>query len=404
MRLPQAVVGAATGTAADQWKEYFYCDALSADVLVAKGQKRMSGRFANKNAGDNIISDGSVIAVNEGQCMMVVEQGKVVDLCSEAGEYIYDRGTEPSLFCGNLGKSIGEMFDTFGKRFTFGGEAPMDQRIYYFNIKEIVGNKYGTPSPIPFRIVEPNSGLDMDVSLRCFGEYSYKMANPILFYKNVCGNVETVYYREQLQGQLKSEFLTALHPAFSEISRRGIRYSELPGHTLEIAEVLNEVLSEKWMNTRGIEISSIGVSGLRVSEEDEAIIKEMQKKAVYREASMAAASMVDARVESMKAAAANEGAGAVMAFMGMNMAEKAGRAEPLGRAEESCVKEEQKGWVCPECGTPNQRNFCMECGAKRPVAVHRCRCNACGWEPEDPERLPKFCPECGDPFDENDVK
>ena len=254
MGLIKAFVGALGGTTADQWREYFYCNSLSADTLVAKGQKRVSGRSSNRKGEENIISNGSVIAVNEGQCMIIVEQGKVTELCAEAGEFLYDSSTEPSIFYGGLGKGILDSFKTIGKRFTFGGDTAKDQRVYFFNTKEIMGNKYGTPNPVPFRVVDRNVGLDVDIAIRCHGEYSYKITDPILFYTNVCGNVASVYDRSEIDGQLKSELMTALQPAFAKISDMGIRYSALPGHTVEMAEALNEVLSEKWSKARGISV------------------------------------------------------------------------------------------------------------------------------------------------------
>ena len=276
MGLLRTGIGTVTGVLSDQWKEYFYCDALGADVLAVKGRKRVSG---GSNSGlDNIISNGSVIAVADGQCMMIVEQGKVVDVCAEPGEYIYDISTEPSLFAGgNLSSNIMQVFQTIGKRFTFGGVAPKDQRVYYFNTKELVGNKYGTPSPVPFRVVDEAAGIDLDIAIRCFGEYSYRITNPLLFYTNLCGNVEAAYTRDKIDSQLKAELLTALQPAFAKISAMGIRYSALPGHTMEIAQALNDVLSAKWRDLRGIEIVSFGVSSVKASEEDEQMIKQMQQ-------------------------------------------------------------------------------------------------------------------------------
>ena len=438
MGLIQAALGAAGGVLADQWKEYFYCDALPADVLAVKGQKRVSGRSSNTRGSDNIISNGSVIAVADGQCMMIVEQGKVVDLCAQPGEYTYDSSTEPSLFAGKLGEGILEVFKNIGKRFTFGGEAPKDQRVYYFNTKELTGNKYGTPSPVPFRVVDRNIGLDVDIAIRCFGEYSYRISNPILFYTNLCGNVSGSYKRDQIEGQMKTELLTALQPAFARISDMGIRYSSLPGHTMEMAEALNDVLSAKWRDLRGIEIVSFGVSSVKASEEDEAMIKELQRNAAFRDPTMAAAHLVGAQASAMQSAAANQNAGAAMAFMGMNMAGQAGgvnaqslyqmgqqqaqAAAPAASADSwacpSCgalatgkfcpecgakKPEAATGWTCPSCGAVNKGKFCAECGAKKPAGAPQYRCDKCGWEPADPTKPPKFCPECGDPFDDGDI-
>ena len=433
MGLIKAITGAAGGVLADQWKEYFYCEALSGDTLVAKGKKKVSGRSSNTKAVENIISTGSVVAVADGQCMIIVEQGKVAEICAEPGEFVYDASTEPSIMAGDLGNSIGEVFKNIGKRFTFGGEAPKDQRIYYINTKEIIGNKYGTPGPVPFRVVDQNIGLDIDISIRCFGEYSYRIVNPILFYTNVCGNVTSDYDRDQIDGQLKTELLTALQPAFAKISALGIRYSALPGHTMEMADALNDVLSKKWRDLRGVEIVSMGVSSVKASDEDEAMIKELQRSAVYRNTNMAAAKMVDAQAEAMKTAASNAG-GAMMGFMGMNMAQTAGGlnanqlfqmgqqqaaqapAAPANGWQCACghvatgnfcpecgaKKPAAAGWTCA-CGSVNKGKFCPECGARKPAGAVQYKCDKCGWEPELGATPPRFCPECGDKFDNDDI-
>ena len=322
MGLIRAALSAATSVAADQWKEYFYCDALDSNTIMVRGQKRQSGRSSNRGS-DNVISSGSVIAVADGQCMIIVDQGKIAELCAEPGEFTYDASTEPSIFSGNLSESIGQVFAEIGKRFTFGGEIPKDQRVYYFNTKEITGNKYGTPSPVPFRVVDQRANIDIDIGIRCFGEYSYRVANPILFYTNVSGNVPGAYTRDMLDNQLKTELLTALQPAFAKISDQGIRYSSLPGHTTEIADALNDVLSNKWRDLRGLEIVSFGVSSVKASEEDEQMIKELQRNAAFRDPTMAAAHLVGAQAAAMQGAANNAG-GAAMGFMGMNMAAQAG--------------------------------------------------------------------------------
>ena len=438
MGLIKAISGATGGVLADQWKEYFYCDAMPADTLVVKGRKRVSSRSSNTKGTENIISSGSVIAVADGQCMLIVEQGKVVELCAEAGEFVFDASTEPTIMAGNLSESIPAVFKTIGKRFTFGGEAPKDQRIYYINTKEIIGNKYGTPSPVPFRVVDHNIGLDVDISIRCFGEYSYRITNPILFYTNVCGNVSAAYERDQIDGQLKTELLTALQPCFARISDMGIRYSALPGHTMEMAQAMNEVLSAKWAKLRGVEIVSMGVSSVKASEEDEAMIKELQKTAVFRNANMAGAYMVGAQGEAMKAAASNSG-GAMTGFMGMGMAQQAGGmnatqlfqmgqqqaasaprpaapAAPKDSWKCACghtatgnfcpecgAKKPAAGWTCA-CGNVNKGKFCSNCGAKKPAAEPLYRCDKCGWEPEDPKNPPRFCPECGDRFTDEDIR
>ena len=319
MGLIKAIAGAAGGVMADQWKEYFYCEAMPANILATKGHKKVTGRSSNYKGDENIITNGSMIAVADGQCMLIVEQGKVVEVCAEPGEFLYDSSTEPSIFSGKLGDSIGDVFRNIGKRFTFGGEAAKDQRVYYFNTKELVGNKYGTASPVPFRVVDQRAAIDIDVGIRCFGEYSYHIANPLLFYTNVCGNVSEDYDRSNLDSQLKTELLTALQPAFAKISEMGIRYSALPGHTVELADALNEALSAKWRDLRGIEVVSFGVSSVTANEEDEKMIKEMQRNAAFMDPTRAAAHLAGATGDAMKTAAANPN-GAVGAFMGMGMA------------------------------------------------------------------------------------
>jgi membrane protease subunit (stomatin/prohibitin family) len=434
MGLLKAGVGALSGVLADQWREYVYCESMDQDVLAVKGQKRVSGRSSNTKASDNIISNGSIIAVNEGQCMMIVEQGKIAEFCAEPGEFVFDSSTEPSVFFGGFGQSLGESFKTLGKRFTFGGDTAKDQRVYYFNTKELVGNKYGTANPVPFRVVDKNVGLDVDIAIRCHGEYSFKIADPMLFYVNVCGNVESVYRRTELESQLKAELLTALQPAFARISEMGIRYSALPGHTMELADALNEVLSEKWTQLRGLKIVSFGVASVTASEEDEQMIKQLQRNAAFRDPTMAAAHMVGSQAQAMQDAAKNEGgAGAMGAFIGMGMAQNAGgmnaaslysmgqqtpqqstaaegwtcacgRTGNTGKFCSECgAARPADGWKC-SCGAVNKGRFCSECGKPKPEGEPLYKCDKCGWEPEDPKNPPKFCPECGDPFDDNDRK
>ena len=427
MGLIKAALGSAGGILADQWREYFYCDSMGIDVLVSKGRKRTTSRSSNTRGSDNVISNGAVIAVNEGQCMMIVEQGQIVEFAAEAGEFTWNASTESTIFYGGLGTGLKGSWENLKRRFTFGADTAKDQRIYFFNLKEIVGNKYGTPAPVPFRVVDANIGLDMDISIRCNGEYSYRITDPMLFYKNVCGNVTQDYTRSQLDSQLKAEFLTALQPAFAKISALGIRYSALPGHTMEIAQAMNNVLSTKWSGLRGISVASVGVNSVTASAEDEATLKELQKSAVFRSTNMAAAHMVQAQAEAMKTAAANEN-GAMMGFMGMNMAQSAGgfhantlfqmdrqqtAAEPAYSWKCNCGTVNTgkfctecgsaQGWVC-SCGNVNKGKFCSECGAKKPSAEPLYACDKCGWEPDDPKNPPKFCPECGDRFTEEDIR
>ncbi len=396
MGLLQAGIGALSGVLADQWREYFYCEGMPENVLAVKGVKRTSGRSSNYKGEDNIISNGSIIAVNEGQCMMIVEQGAIVEFCAEPGEFVWDSSTEPSIFYGGLGNGIKATWEQLKKRFTLGGDTGKDQRVYYFNTKELIGNKYGTANPVPFRVVDRNVGLDMDIGIRCFGEYSYRMSDPMLFYKNVCGNIASEYTRDRIDSQLKTELLTALQPAFAKISEMGIRYSALPGHTTELASVLNDVLSEQWKKLRGVEVVSVGVSSITANEEDEKMIKELQRNAAFRDPKMAGAHLVGAQAAAMQAAAANENAGAFMGFAGMNMAQNAagnvqglfqmGQQQQAAPVPTAPAAPAAGAWTCA-CGAVNTGKFCSECGAKKPSDEWTCACGAVN--------KGKFCPECG---------
>lgn len=444
MGLIKAGAGALGGTLADQWKEFFYCEALDKEVLMAKGQKSVSGRSSNTKGNDNIISNGSGIAVADGQCMIIVEQGKIVEVCAEPGEFTYDTSTEPSIFSGKLGESIKETFKTIGKRFTYGGDTAKDQRVYYFNTKELIDNKFGTPNPIPFRVVDSKIGLDVDVSVRCSGVYSYKIADPLLFYTNVCGNVSDEYRREELDSQLKTEFISALQPAFSKLSDMELRPNQIVAHNTELEDAMNLTLSSKWSELRGLKVVSIALGSVTLPEEDAGMIKQAQRTAMMKDPTMAAATLVGAQADAMKSAASNE-AGAMTGFMGMGMAMNAGggmnaqnlfamgqqqQANQQQTNQQSQQNNAGNAWTCscgatatgkfcPECGSPkpvqedgwtcscgalNKGKFCQNCGKKKPEGAPLYRCDKCGWEPEDPTHPPKFCPECGDPFDENDIK
>ena len=474
MGLIKAGIGALGGTLADQWKEFFYCESMNKEVMVTKGQKRVSGRSSNTKGNDNIISNGSGIAVADGQCMIIVEQGKIVEVCAEPGEFTYDTSTEPSIFAGNLGESIVATFKTIGKRFTYGGDTGKDQRVYYFNIKELIDNKFDTPNPIPFRVVDSKIGLDVDVSVRCSGVYSYRIADPLLFYTNVCGNVEREYTRDELDSQLKTEFISALQPAFARLSDLELRPNQIVAHNTDLENAMNEALSAKWGELRGLKVVSIALGSVTLPEEDAEMIKQLQRTAVMRDPTMACATLVGAQADAMKAAASNE-AGAMTGFMGMGMAMNAGggmnaqnlyamgqqqqqqkqqveqprdfdgmerwkcscgavvcgkfcpecgakKPEPKPAGESwkcSCgatatgkfcpecgakkPEPAQDGWTCT-CGKVNKGKFCSNCGAKKPASAPLYRCDKCGWEPADPAHPPKFCPECGDVFDDKDVK
>ncbi len=479
MGLIKAGIGALGGTLADQWKEFFYCESLSNDVLMKKGQKQISGRSSNTKGNDNIITNGSGIAVADGQCMIIVEQGKVVDICAEPGEYTYDSSTEPSIFAGSFGESVKQTFRTIGKRFTYGGDTAKDQRVYYFNTKEIIGNKFGTANPIMFEVVNKRIGISRTVQVRCNGVYTYVISDPLLFYTRLCGNVADEFTRDQIDEQLKSEFIDALQPAFAALSEQELRPAQIPGKVNELKAAMNNALKQEWIDSRGISVEKIALNPITLTEDDMKKINEMEDAAsMGSNPFMMAGRMTNATANAMETAAANE-AGAMTGFMGMGMAggmmgqgggfgaaqsfynmgvqqqqqqqQQPAPAAPAAPAADSwkcscgatvsgkfcpeCGSKKPEpvqasGWkcscgatvngkFCPECGSPkpaeaegwtcscgavNKGKFCPNCGAKKPVDAPLYRCDKCGWEPADPKNPPKFCPECGDIFDDNDAK
>lgn len=414
MGLIQAAAGAVGGVLADQWKEFYCCDSLDADTLVAKGEKRTSarGRSSNTSGESNIITTGSVVVVNVGQCMMIVDQGKVVEICAEPGAYTYDASTEPTVFGGDLASDLKAVLRNIGRRFTFGGDPAKDQRIYYVNTKEIIGNKYGTAQSIQFETAL--GAYTLNVNIRCFGTYSYRIANPILFYTNVCGNVDGDYMRSEIDEQLRSELLTALQPAFGRIAAQGIRYSQLINYTKEIRDALAVELSAEWGEKRGIEIVSFGVSSVKADERDEQRIKDLQDGAIMSDANLRAGRIAGAAADAIRTAASNEN-GVASSFMGLGMVGNLsmgamGTFGPQGNAggavnpfpAQTQQGQSTEGWTCA-CGhTGNTGKFCTECGKPRPAGAPLYRCDKCGWTPDDPTHPPKFCPQCGDAFDEKD--
>ena len=484
MGLIKAGIGALGGVLADQWKEFFYCDALDSDTLMVKGQKQVGKRSSNTKGSDNIISNGSGIAVADGQCMIIVEQGKVVEVCAEPGEFIYDSSTEPSIFAGSFGESLKNTFKAVGKRFTYGGDTGKDQRVYYFNTKEIMGNKFGTPSPIIFEVMNKRLGFSRTVNVRCNGVYSYTISDPLLFYTKVCGNVANSFTRDMIDEQLKSEFVSALQPAFGALAELELRPAQLPAKANELKAAMNDALRADWLD-RGISVAKIALNPITLNPEDMKKIQEMEDSASYgNNPFMMGGRMATATANAMETAAGNS-AGAMTGFLGMNMAGNAmgggfnqaqnfyqmgvqqqqqqmaqqqakklvdaqaqamANAAPAGGWKCSCgatatgkfcpecgsKKPEPKpanGWqckcgatatgkFCPECGSPkpaddggwtcscgqqNKGKFCSNCGSKKPSGVPQYRCDKCGWQPADPTKAPRFCPECGDPFDNGDI-
>ncbi|MDR2486488.1 MAG: SPFH domain-containing protein [Clostridiales Family XIII bacterium] len=393
MGLIKAIKDAVGGTLADQWVDFFSCNSMEADVLMQKGRRATGGRGSNTKGSDNVITTGSGVVVADGQCVVITDGGRIAEVCAEPGGYTYDASSERTIFRGNLSESIHASIEQVSERFAYGGSAAKDQRVYYFNTKEIVGNKYGTPNPIPFRVVDGNIGLDIDTSVRCNGEYSFRIVDPVLFYTNLAGTVQDEFRREEIDSQLKAELMTALQPALAKVSGLGVRYSTLPAHAQELADALNGLLSTKWKGTRGIVIESFAINPVTIPKEDEDLIKELQRTATMRDPSMAAATLVSAQSDAMRTAAGNE-AGAMMGFLGLNMAQQAGGGTNAQQLFDMAAQQQAAQQAAQQQQSAQQ-------GAIPANALFRC--NKCGWVPEDPKIPPKFCPECGDRFDAGDM-
>ncbi|MCR5729929.1 MAG: SPFH domain-containing protein [Ruminococcus sp.] len=401
-----ALVGAAT-TLADTWEEFFVCDSIPADVIVVRGKKQLGKHSSNKKGNENVISDGSSIVVHEGQAMIMVDQGIVTEIATEPGIYKYDTGTSPSLFSSTFGAGLKNTFKEMWDRIKHGGDAAKDQRIYYFNMKELLDNKFGTQNPVPFRVTYQDLNRSFTVGVRCNGIYSYKIADPVLFYANVCGNVSSSYSRSELDGQLKSEFLDSLQPAFAKISASGIRYDELPGRQREVKDAIETELTSDWKDRRGLQLEKVAINSATISAEDTKRIQEFEDRAWNTNPTNAAATLVEAQAQAMQNAANNPN-GAAMGLFGMGMANQMGGMNAQGLfnmgAQQGAVGATTSpnaagnpasaatagSWNC-ECGTANTGKFCNNCGKPKPAPANswKCQCGA--------DNTGKFCNNCGKP-------
>lgn len=440
MGLIRVAIDATRQVIQDQYLEFFECPSMPDDVLIVKGHKSTKGNTRNSNI-DDVISNGSLIIVNKGQAMAIVDNGAVVEFTAEAGPFVFDSSAEPSIFSGSLGQNVVKTFKTIGRRISFGGHTGRTQQVYFFNTKLIKDNLFGTATPITFRAVDRNIGLDMDVHLSCHGSYNYQVVDPIMLFSNIAGNVEESYSRKDLDGTMKKEFIAAMRPSLAALSRLELRPSQVADHEPELAEELKKNLTQKWLEDRGIEIKEVNILSTEVPPDELKQISDLQKMATLRDPGLAAAKITEAQAEAMKTAAGNQG-GAMMGFMGMNMAQMAGGMNNQSLYQMAGQQQQQyqqpapqsapaQGWSCAcgatgntgkfcrECGKPkpaagegwscscgavNKGKFCMECGKPKPAGAPLYRCDKCGWEPADPKHPPKFCPQCGDPFDENDVQ
>lgn len=417
MGLIRAAFSAASGVAADQWKEYFSADSMSNDELVVKGIKKTKG---NNKGGEDIISNGSVISVSEGQVALIVEDGKIVEFCAEPGRFIWDSSSEPSMFCGGFFKGLIDSFKKVGERFTFAGDRAKTQRVYYVNVKEITDNKFGTTSPMVYDDRYYNTAL----YIRYFGQFSFKISDPIVFFTQISGNVSEKYNRDALMSMCKDEFMTALDQALASLSADNVKFSQIPMKQREIANYMADTLDDEWKQRRGIEIVSVAIAKVTPDEKSRERIEQFDTNVMHSAPNAMAGGLAYAQMQAMQKAAENK-AGAMTGFMGLGMMNgvqgsmSASQGTLLNTAQQlskdkDTAKAENAGWKC-SCGATNYGNFCTECGGKKPSATEwKCRCGAvnsgrfcsnCGEKRSDgyqckcgykSQREFKFCPECGE--------
>ena len=411
MGLIKAALAAGSSSLADLWLDYIYCERMEDNVLMRKGTAKKGG--SNTKGTENIITNGSKIVVGEDQFLIVVSDGKIVDFTAEAGYYTFDQGTEPSMFYGGFGKGLIESFKKFGERFTTGGIAPHDQRVYFVNTRHIKGNKFGTSTPIPFR----DSEFGMTVDIRCYGEYVMQVTDPLAFYHTYGGNIEEDYViDDNFKDTFLADFLQALQPALAKVAMQKISYDMLPGAVTEISAAVKECLDSTW-GSQGINVIRVSIASATPTDESADAIKAAQGDRLYAmNPAMQGARANAAASEAIKTAAGNEG-GAMNGFVGMGMINQGGAMFGANMSSQSQaqnqmtemnvvgggVKEPSEnneqnsnesidGVKCPNCGAMITKNFCTECGAKRPEIPAEKFCTNCG---NKVDSSAKFCMNCG---------
>ncbi len=400
MGLIRAAVQAGSSTLADQWKEYFQVDSMSADQLVVKAHKITKGK--NNRGSDEIISNGSVVAVGDGQVALIVEDGKIVEFCAEPGRFVWDESATPSMFCGGFFKGLIDSFKEFGERFTFGGDRSRTQRVYFVNTKEIMDNKFGTTTPMMYDDPYYRTVL----YIRYFGQFSFRIVDPIKFFTSISGAVGEIYTKENMLGMCRDEFMTALDSALAQLSADGIKFSQIPMKQREIAKYMSDTLDEEWTARRGLDVVSVAIAKVTPDDDSKKRIQEFDTNVMHAGPEAMAGGLAYAQMQAMQKAASNS-AGAMTGFMGMGMMQNAmgnsagNQGDLLATAQK--IKEEKDAanapkavpassngaWKC-SCGAENSGKFCAECGSPRPASTEwTCSCGkVC---------VGKFCANCGSP-------
>lgn len=405
MGIIRAVTDAVSGALADQWLEVIEPDQMSDRTVFTAGvQMRQGERNSNTKRTSAVVSNGSVIHVYPNQFMLLVDGGKIVDYTAEEGYYTVNNSSEPSLFNGDLGDSVKESFN----RVRFGGTTPYAQKVFYVNLQEIKGIKFGTTNPVNYF----DSFYNSELFLRAFGTYSIKVVDPIKFYTEaIPKNAEHVDISD-INEQYLSEFLGALQAAINQMSADGVRISHVTSKNMELSRYMADILDDDWKDLRGMEVVSVGLAGLSYSEESQKLINMRNQGAMLSDPNVREGYVQGSVARGLEAAGSNS-AGSMAGFMGMGLGMNAGgsfvgaasqanqaqreaaAARPAAPAEPAdAPKQEQpaasaEDWTC-ECGSKNHGGkFCPNCGKARPTARF---CTNCG-EKLSPNA--KFCPNCG---------
>lgn len=404
MGIIRAVTDAVSGALADQWLEVIEPDQMSDRTVFTAGvQMRQGERNSNTKRTSAVVSNGSVIHVYPNQFMLLVDGGKIVDYTAEEGYYTVNNSSEPSLFNGDLGDSVKESFN----RVRFGGTTPYAQKVFYVNLQEIKGIKFGTTNPVNYF----DSFYNSELFLRAFGTYSIKVVDPIKFYTEaIPKNAEHVDISD-INEQYLSEFLGALQAAINQMSADGVRISHVTSKNMELSRYMADILDDDWKDLRGMEVVSVGLAGLSYSEESQKLINMRNQGAMLSDPNVREGYVQGSVARGLEAAGSNS-AGSMAGFMGMGLGMNAGGSfvgaasranqaqreaaarpaapdEPADAPKQEAPAASAEDWTC-ECGSKNHGGkFCPNCGKARPTARF---CTNCG-EKLSPNA--KFCPNCG---------
>ena len=394
MGIVKAFFGSLGGGLADQWQEVIEADNMSDTTVFTKGVKvrKNDKRSSNKRGTEDVISNGSVIHVYPNQFMMLVDGGKIVDYTAEEGYYKVDNTCTPSMFSGQFGDSLKETFS----RFRYGGVPSQKQQVFYVNLQEIKGIKFGTPTPVNYF----DNFYNCELFLRAHGTYSVKVTDPLLFYSEVIAKNADRMEIKDINEQYLSEFLEALQAAINQMSVDNIRISQVASKSRELSKYMASELDEDWKRMRGFEVRSVGIASISYDEESKKLINMRNQGAMMGDPMVREGYVQSAIARGMENAGSNPG-GSAQAFMGMGMgmgaagsfmsAASATNAQQMQRqAEERQAAQKADGWTC-KCGAVNSGKFCSECGSQKPAAVGgwTCKCGAVN--------SGKFCSECGSP-------